>query len=85
MVASEQESAQRLGIVRVAYFHDTYPDGGPNNELLRTLSRVIEAVPIRSNALYMVCGSNLWANTIELLLLLVSPFLRLRTRLIRGK
>jgi len=83
-VATESESVQRLGIVRVGYFHQRYPRGGPDQELIRMSVQMIEAVPIRSVAFYLVAGSNLWSQTVELIVLLARPWLRVRTRILNG-
>jgi hypothetical protein len=85
MVQSQNEISQRLGIVRVVYFHQRYPSGGPDNELLRLMVPIMEAVPVRCVAIYAVSGSGLWSQTVDLFLLLLSPFLRVRTRTISGK
>jgi hypothetical protein len=82
--AAEQENVQRLGIVRVGYFHQSYPTGGPDNDLIRMSIKIIEAVPIRCVAFYLVSGSSLWSKTLELFSLFASPFIRVRTRTING-
>jgi hypothetical protein len=83
-VAAESESVQRQGIVRVGYFHQSYPRGGPDQELIRMSVQLIEAVPVRSVALYLVAGSSLWLQTIDLIVLLARPWLRVRTRIVTG-
>jgi hypothetical protein len=85
MAASENENLQRIGIVRIAYFHQSYPRGGPDNEFIRAATSIIEAVPIRTSAVYLASGSSLWAKSCELILLVLSPFVRVRTRVISGK
>ena len=85
MAAAENENSQRVGIVRIAYFHQSYPRGGPDNEFIRVVTSMIETVPIRSSALYLIAGSNLWANSVEFMLFVLSPFVRVRTRVISGK
>jgi hypothetical protein len=83
-VATESESVQRLGIVRVGYFHQSYPRGGPDQDLIRMSVQMIEAVPIRSVAFYLVAGSSLWSQTMDLIVLLARPWLRVRTRIVSG-
>jgi hypothetical protein len=82
--ATESESVQRLGIVRVGYFHQRYPRGGPDQDLIRMSVQMIEAVPIRSVAFYLVAGSSVWTQTMELIVLLARPWLRVRTRIVSG-
>jgi len=81
---SEIESVQRLGIVRVGYFHHRYPMGGPDNELIRMSLRIIDSVPIRSVAFYLFSGSSLWSQTLDLMVILCRPWLRVRTRIVSG-
>ena len=83
-VATELESVQRLGIVRLAYFHQSYPRGGPDKDLIRLKMQIIEAVPARCVAFYLISGNSVWAQTVDLLVLFASPFLRVRTRIIGG-
>lgn len=83
-VASELENVQRLGIVRLAYFHNSYPHGGPDQDLIRLQVQIIDAVPIRCVAFYLLSGDSVWAQTVNLMILLATPFLRVRTRTMCG-
>lgn len=83
-IATESESVQRLGIVRIGYFHQSSIRGGVDNDLLRLSVRIIEAVPIRCVAMYLVSGSNVWSNTMDLIVMLAGPFLRVRMRIVNG-
>jgi hypothetical protein len=99
-LANEDESSQRVGVVRVCYFDsNTYPvhQGGPDYELLRVFAKVLHAMPLRNVAFYLVVvattknnginhqHSSPWLNAAELIVLLSNTFLRSRTRIIRGK
>ena len=83
-VATESESIQRLGIVRIGYFHQNSIRGGVDNDLLRLSLRIIESVPIRCVAMYLVAGSNVWSNTMDFMVMLAGPFLRVRMRIVNG-
>jgi hypothetical protein len=85
MVATDSEQVQKLGVVRIAYLLDQYPEGGPDNELMRMGVKVQESVPLRPNALYVIANSSFWIPTVELLLVLCTPFMRVRTRTIAGE
>jgi len=89
MVLSEDESVQRLGIVRMGYLHLATPNVTVDHEFLRLVTSIIPMLPIRVVALYIVVTDNKGVNKVllksaELIVLMVNSFVRVRTRIIHG-
>ena len=85
MTMADHEEVQKLGIVRIVYFLDGYPPDGVDYEILRVITLIWSSVPIRTVSLYIVSHQSIWDHAIDAGLLMVSPFVRLRTRAIHGK
>ena len=83
MTAVEDERVQKLGIVLLTYLLDDF-SGGFDYELLRNGVRLVQALPYRYPAHYMMIRDQLWNQVLDVWDHIVYPLLRVRQRAVRG-
>ena len=83
-ILSQNEQVQKLGVVNVVYNVGGFPKHGMDYEKSRWLSRLFRAIPIRFNSFYVCLDESAWVTVVETFAVMISRFLRIRLRMIKG-
>ena len=80
---TDNENAQRMGIVRIFYLLDDWYSF--DYEVARQRVNVANAVPIRFAACYAIFHNSLWGQVVDCVIHMLTQFVRVRTRSICGE
>lgn len=81
---SYEEHVQKLGIVNLVYNVGGFPKNGMDYEKSRRFSRLMRAVPLRFNSIFVCLDETAWVTVVDTFSVLISRYLRIRLRMIFG-
>ena len=82
---SEDEAVQMSGISNVVYNNGGFPRQGMDYEKSRRFSYMFRAIPIRFCNYFVCIDDKPWLTVVETFAVIITRFLRVRLRMLRGK
>lgn len=82
---SYEEEVQKLGVSNVVYNNGGFPRQGMDYEKSRRAAFLFRSVPVRYNNFFVCLDDNPWLTVVETFAVMITRFLRVRLRMIRGK